>query len=83
MFEKHCCRAQTREADGWGGLSAIGDAGGGGASPESMSRTLTCNACEIGQNHSAGVCGSRAGFPATRIGGGGRWRPTLLLRWAV
>ena len=41
MFEKYCCRARTREASGWGGLSAASNAGGGGASPERMSRALT------------------------------------------
>ena len=41
MFEKHCCKARTREVGGWGGLSAASDAGGGGGSSESMSRALT------------------------------------------
>ena len=45
VFEKHCCRAQTREVGGWGGLSAADDAGGGGVSLESMSRALTCGPC--------------------------------------
>ena len=40
-FEKHYCRHQIRETSGWGGPSAVGDVGGGGASPESISRALT------------------------------------------
>ena len=71
MFEKHCCKARTREASGWGRQPAADDARGGGASPESMSRALTHGACEIGQNHSADACGSRVGFLATRLGGSG------------
>ena len=41
MFEKYYCRARTREASGWGGLSTASNAGGGGVSSERMSRTLT------------------------------------------
>ena len=32
----------------------------------------TRDACRTGQNHSVSACGSRAGFPATGLGGGGR-----------
>ena len=38
MFEKHCCRVQTREVGGRGGPLATNNAGGGGALSESMSR---------------------------------------------
>ena len=63
--------AQTREAGGWGGLSTVAEAGGGGASLKSMSHALTRSACETGQNHNGDTCGSRAGFLATRLGRGG------------
>ena len=83
VFEKHYFKSRTREASGWGGPSAVGDAGERGASLESMSCALTCGPCETGQNHSADMCGSHAGFPATELGGGGRQWLALLLRWAV
>ena len=61
----------------------VGDARGGGASSKSMSCAFTRHACDIGQNHSTGVCGSCVGFLATRFGGYGRRRPTLLLKGAM
>ena len=39
--------------------------------------------CEIGQNHSAGACGSHARFPAIGLSGGGWRQSALLLRWVV
>ena len=82
-FEKHCRRHQRREAGGWGGSSAVGDVGGGGASLEDGPHALTRRCMGNRVDCAVNACDSHAPFLATKLGGRGRRRLAHLPRGPV